>query len=191
MQHPALAHWCQAKRLFRYIQYSKDTCLVYAKTTSINPPLLGWSDADWGGDVDTRPLTSSYVFTLSEGVESWQSKLQKSVAQSFIEAEYVALSMAAKEGIWIRRFLQETKICAIHSITIHCDNKSAIMMTQQHKQSERSKHIDFKVYFVRDLVEENTLEIVYTPTEEQWADFLTKPTPKLKHWNCCKNLGLI
>ena len=186
-----MAHWRQAKRLLRYINHTKDLCLVYAMTTSINPPLLAWSDADWGGDKDTRRSTSGYVFTLSGGAVSWQSKLQKSVAQSSTEAEYVALSLAAKEGIWIRRFLEETRICSISTITLQCDNKSAILMTKQHKQSERTKHIDFKVHFIRDLVEEKTCTVEYTPTEEQWADFLTKPTSREKHWQCCKHLGLI
>ncbi|MCO5609585.1 hypothetical protein L7F22_063815 [Adiantum nelumboides] len=167
MQHPALAHWRQVKRLFRYINHTKMLSLVYTRSTSLVPPILGWTDADWGGDINTKRSTSGYAFTLAGGAVAWQSKLQKSVAQSSTEAEYMALSTAAKGGIWIRRFLQETRFSQVNLFTLYCDNKSAILMTQQQKQSERTKHIDFKKYFVQDLVEEQSCEIIHTSTEDQ------------------------
>ena len=78
-----------------------DYCLVYQRSELC---LVGYSDADWGGDLDQRKSTSSYVFLLNKGAISWCSKKQTCIALSTMEAEFIACSTAVQEAVWLRRF---------------------------------------------------------------------------------------
>ena len=72
--------------------------------------LVGYSDADWEGDLDERKLTLGYVFLLNNGAISWSSKKQSCIALSTMEAEYVACSSTVQEAIWLKRFLKHLEI---------------------------------------------------------------------------------
>uniref|UniRef100_A0A3Q7HQM3 Reverse transcriptase Ty1/copia-type domain-containing protein n=1 Tax=Solanum lycopersicum TaxID=4081 RepID=A0A3Q7HQM3_SOLLC len=87
-----------------YLRGSSDECLCFGAS---NPILKGYTDSDMEGDLDNRKSTTGYLFTFSGGAISWQSKLQKCVALSTTEAEYIAATEAGKEMIWLKRFLQE------------------------------------------------------------------------------------
>ena len=138
--------------------------------------LTGYSDADWAGDTEDRKSTSGYVFMMSGSAVSWRSKKQSSVALSTAEAEYVALSCAAQEAMWLRQLfsnlLQDYKLS--EPTTIYEDNQSAICMAKNNQSHGRSKHVDIKYHFVREKVERQIIEVLYCKSEEMTADILTK-----------------
>ncbi|MCO5580367.1 hypothetical protein L7F22_034234 [Adiantum nelumboides] len=185
MQDPCLPYWKHHKHLLCYIKATQDLCLVFfAASHSDSPMLHGWCDADWGGNLDNCKSTTRYVFTLAGGAISWYSKIQTCVSLSTTEAEYIATATAATEGIWLQRLLQELKIYQPKPFTLYSDNQSCIYLARNKKQSGKTKHFDVKYHFIRDNIEDNQLHFAYTSTSEMWADFLTKPVPKLKHEEC-------
>ncbi|MCO5562840.1 hypothetical protein L7F22_016475 [Adiantum nelumboides] len=100
----ARLHWDAVKSIMRYLKGTKNKCLCYGKGPL---ELKGFCDSDMAGDVDTRKSTSGYVFTLARGAVSWCSKLQKIVASSTTEAEYISATEASKEAIWLARLCSE------------------------------------------------------------------------------------
>ncbi|XP_058222672.1 secreted RxLR effector protein 161-like [Rhododendron vialii] len=124
---PGEPHWAAVKRILRYIHGTKDYKLTY-HCNGDNLEVVGYSDADFSGDVDDDKSTSAYVFLLGGGAISWCSKKQSCVAKSTMEAEYISYSGAASEAVWIKRFLEDLKINEIANkpIAIMCDNQAAI-----------------------------------------------------------------
>jgi len=90
-------HWAAIKRVLRYVKGSMDKGLVFDKNSSC--VLQGFSDADWAGDHETRRSTTGFTFIFGGAAVSWGSKLQKTVALSTMEAEYMALCEASKEAV--------------------------------------------------------------------------------------------
>ena len=106
--------------------------------------LVGYSDADWGGDLDEHKSTSGYAFLLSDGAICWSSKKQSCIALSTMESEYVACSATVQESIWLKRFLAQLGVCtrALEPVTIHCDSMAALAYAKDPKYHEKTKHID-------------------------------------------------
>ena len=104
LSNPTKEHREGVKWILRYLKGTSELCLCFTKG---NLTLQGFSDADLGGDFDTKKSTTGYIFTLGGTVVSWKSKLQDRVALSTTEAEYIAISEAAKEMIWLKNFLNE------------------------------------------------------------------------------------
>ena len=199
MQNPGLAHWQALKRVLRYLKYTKDMGLTYrsfqSKNSSqlsewINTSLVGWTDSDWGGDLDTSRSTSGMVFIFGGAAIAWKSKRQVSVALSSTEAEYVAAALTAKEGLWIKTIIEELDIFKLMEMKIFCDNQSCIKLSTNPKITDQNKHIRARHHFIRELVESKEMLLHYTSTTTMWADFLTKPVSHQKHWNCCNKIGL-
>lgn len=179
------AHWQAVKRIFRYLKATSHYALQFSKDGSSQ--IDGFTDADWAGDVDDRKSTTGYVFKFQNGPISWNSKKQQTTALSTTEAEYMALSTSAQEAMWLKSLL--TELDEIHSIEIKCDNKSAICLSHNNTFHARSKHIDIRHHFVRELIEEDQIKIAYIQTRDMVADILTKGLPAPKHIHCCNLLG--
>ncbi len=191
MQAPSPIHTQHLKRLLRYLQETKDFGITYSACQPMPKPYLTcYSDADWGGDQETLQSTSGYIYLLSCGAISWQSKKQERVTLSSTEAEYVAMTLALKEGLWLKHFLKETTLFPDHPLLLRCDNMSTIMLAKNLKHSELTKHIAMKLQFTRELLHEGNIEITHVRTDQQWADFLTKSTQKSKHYESCNEIGL-
>lgn len=183
---PGIAHWEAVKRIFRYLAGTKDLALTYGGTTD---GLRGYTDAD-GASQEHRHAISGYAFILDGGAVSWASKKQELVTLSMTEAEYVAATHAAKEAIWLRRFLQETFRPLIFPTMLHCDNQSAIALAKDGAYHARTKHIDIRYHFIRFAIDEGAISLVYCPTGNMVADTLTKPLPSLKVKHFAAALGL-
>ena len=100
MANPNKEHWTGVKRVLRYVKGTSNYGLVYRYSDEFT--LTGYSDADWAGDEATRKSMSGYIFKLGECAISWGSKKQSVVALSTTEAEYITLSLACKEAVWLR-----------------------------------------------------------------------------------------
>ena len=152
--------------------------------------MLGYCDADYAGDVDTRRSTTGYVFLYNGGALSWSSRRQPTVAASTTEAEYMAEAAAAKEAIWLRKLLGDLGVKVPATIKIMADNQSAIKLASNPVTSARSKHIDVLYHFVRERVAREEIEFEYIATAQMVADSLTKAVPEDKVVFCRNSMGV-
>lgn len=176
MQHPSKFHLGAAKRVLRYIAGTMDYGIWYSRVPKLR--LCGYTDSDWAASLDDRRSVSANVFTLGSGVISWSSKKQGSVALSSTEAEYVAASSAACQAVWLRRMLAELQQRQDGATDIFCDNQSTICMSRNPVYPNRTKHIDTRCHFIRELVANGEIILVYCNTNEQLADIMTKALSK-------------
>eukprot|EP00253_Pinus_taeda_P023555 PITA_23555 len=130
---------------------------------------------DWDGSVDDRKSTSGYVFHMGSGAISWASRKQSIVALSISEAEYVAATVAVCQAIWMRRMLRSLCQEQTKGTVIFCDNGSAIALSKNYVFHKRTKHIDRKFHYIRELVNNGEMVLKHCRTQEQVADILTKP----------------
>lgn len=181
---PGPPHVTAVKRILRYLINTKDVSIVY-KANKDNRELIGYSDSDFAGDLDTRKSNTGYIFLMNGGPVTWSSRKQNTVALSTTESEYMAASEAAKEILWIRQFLNDIGELQ-NSFTLHVDNQSAIKLINNPVFHKRSKHIDIRYNFIREQVAKKIVNIKYVESSCQLADFLTKALPVSK-FNCIRD----
>ena len=169
---PTEEHWTAVKRILRYVKGTRDLGLLY--TNDEPKECVGYSDADWGGDADDRKSTSGFLFQIGGTAVTWKSKKQNCVALSTAEAEYMALTSAAQEAIWMRELTTELGKEPTKSTVIYEDNQSAICMARNPQFHGRTKHIGIKYHYIREQVNNKKVELKYCPTEDMIADALTK-----------------
>jgi hypothetical protein len=210
---PTITHLVAAKRILRYLQHSQDYELVLHEASSptspsstyvdgkfprdLNPSpssspsidLYGYSDATWADDVNSGRSTTGYIFYLNGGCISWCSKRQPTVAHSSAESEYMAISQAAREAVWLRALLVELGI-KLPSTTIFGDNQSCIALAKNPVHHARTKHIAVRHHYVREKVESKELHLQYVPTADMVADALTKGLPRPKFQELTAKMGL-
>lgn len=127
-----------------------------------------------------RHSISGYAFFIGSGIVSWSSKKQPVVTLSSTESEYVALTHASKELIWIRKLFTELIHPFAQPTTLFCDNQGAIVLSKDSTFHARTKHIDVQFHFVRQTVSTSQSKIKYCPTDDMIADALTKPLKRVK-----------
>ena len=135
-------------------------------------------------------MISGYTYILDGGAVSWASKKQELVTLSTTEAEYVAAMHAAKEGIWLRRLIEEVFRPLAHPTPLYSDSQSAITLTKDGSYHARMKHIDICYHFICFVVDNHSLRLVYCPTDSMVADTLTKALPSVKAKHFTTSLGL-
>lgn len=184
--------WKCLKRVMRYVKGTLDLNLVYRKSGSSSKVLQAYVDADWGGDTLSRKSTSGYLIQLFGNTVLWCSKKQGCVALSSTEAEYVALSQCVMECCWLKNIISELGIVNDESLTVQVfeDNRSAIFVANNTEQPKRLKHIDIRYHFVQEKVHSGCVKLDYICTEDQLADFLTKPLSRVRFekLKCCIGL---
>ncbi|CAI0466084.1 unnamed protein product [Linum tenue] len=175
---PMRQHMLAAKRVLRYLKGTLTHGIWYKKAGEGEgeESLVGYTDSDYAGDLDDRKSTSGYVFFLAGGAVSWSSKKQPVVTLSTTEAEFVAAAGCATQCIWLRRILEqmEWRSSVQGGTRIFCDNNSAIKLSKNPVLHGRSKHIDVRFHFLRDLVKAGTVDLVHCGTASQVADIMTK-----------------
>jgi len=167
----AKKHWEGVKWILRYLKSTSKMCLCFRKS---NLSLQGFSYADLGGDFDTKKSTTGYIFTLGGTAVSWKSKLQNRVALSTTEAEYIAISEAAKEMILLKNFLNELGK-EQDNASMFSDSQSAISLIKNPVFHSRCKHIQLRYYFIRELINDGDLSLLKILGSENLVDMLTKP----------------
>ena len=144
--------------------------------------LDGYTNANMSGDIDSCTSTSMYFMTFA-GVVSWQSKLQKCVALSTTEAEYIAGTEACKELLWMMIFLEELGLNQERYI-LYCDSQSAIHLAKNAAYHAQTKHIQRRYHWIRKMVEEKLVAFEKVHTDQNGFDMLTKILPKSKIEAC-------
>ena len=181
-------HWKAAKRVLRYLKGTIDVGLSFGPS---DEPISAFVDADWANDVVDRRSFTGYLFCLGGSPVSWDARKQRTVAMSTMEAEYMALSECAKECVYLKNFLAELGFDKLADITIHCDSQSAIKLAKNPTFHARSKHIDVRYHYIREVLKDDMFELIYVPTENQIADMMTKGLPRIKHEWCVKASGML
>lgn len=156
-----------------------------------NFELIGYSDADYAGDIETRRSTTGYVFCLANGAVTWSSQRQKMVTLSTTEAEYVAASTAVRETIWLRKLLSDIGCPCASETTLYVDNQSAIKLVKNPVFHKRTKHIDIRYHFIREKTESKEIKVEYVPSENQLVDIFTKPIPKDHFKKLCEDMNML
>ncbi|KAK9003883.1 hypothetical protein V6N11_018779 [Hibiscus sabdariffa] len=123
---------------------------------------------------------------------SWKSSKQDTVADSTTESEYIAASEAAKEDVWIKKFVTELGVVPSISdaMELYCDNNGAIAQAKEPRSHQRSKHILRCFHLIREIIDRGDVEICKVHTDDNIADPLTKPLTQQKHDRHTKSLGI-
>ncbi|GMI75420.1 cysteine-rich RLK (RECEPTOR-like protein kinase) 8 [Hibiscus trionum] len=186
MHDPGKGHWQAVKWILRYLQQTVDVGLVFEQDETLGQFVVGYVDSDYAGDLDKRRSTTGYLFALAKAPVSWRSTLQSTVALSTTEAEYMAVAEAVKEAIWLNGLLEDLGVVQSH-ISLYCDSQSAIHLAKNQVYHSRTKHIDVRYHFVREIFEEGKVLLQKIATAENPADMLTKVVTSIK-FNHCLNL---
>ncbi|GKA53516.1 ribonuclease H-like domain-containing protein [Tanacetum coccineum] len=152
MHDPREPHFSALKRILRYVCGTLTCGLqLYASTTS---SLVAYLDADWAGCPTTQRSTYGYA-----------------------EAEYRGVANAVAETCWLRNLLRELHTPLSTATIVYCDNVSAVYLSSNHVQNQRTKHIEIDIHFVRDLVTTGHIRVLHVPSRYQYADIFTKGLP--------------
>jgi hypothetical protein len=184
-----MEHWNAVKHLLRYVKGTLDLYLTFRHTPT-SPTLIGYADADWGGDPETRRSTTGYVFKSFGGPIAWKSKRQTTVALSTTEAEYMATTDAAKEATWLLRLIHDLGIEYDQALPLYNDNNGCVALANNPVHHERSKHIGMRHHFIREKVEDKTIDLRHISTEKNVADLLTKGLARDRFKKLCESMGM-
>ena len=185
---PSIQDWTLVKRIYRYLKKTKNYKIIYKKNS--NNIIKGFSDSSYA-DCNDRKSTGGYVFIMNDGAISWKSKKQNIVALSSTEAEFIALADCSKEALWLLKLVSELDSKNKKSLIIYEDNQSSIKLCSNHIHNDRSKHIDVRLFFLRDLVNNGVLTINYISTKDQIADIFTKALLSELHHKFVQHLGFV
>ncbi|CAJ2668093.1 unnamed protein product [Trifolium pratense] len=190
MANPGQVHWQALKWVLRYLNGSLKGGLKYTRTDPGRDALEGYVDADYAGNIDTRKSLSGFVFTLFGTAVTWKANQQSAVALSTTQAEYIALVEGVKEAIWLKGMIGEMGISQ-GCVKIHCDSQSAIHLENHQVYHERTKHIDIRLHFVRDMIETKEIMVEKIASEENPADMFTKSLPRAKFKHCLDLINFV
>ncbi|KAJ3500022.1 hypothetical protein NLJ89_g9975 [Agrocybe chaxingu] len=187
---PLPRHFAAAKRVLRYLKGTRTHRLHYGGAQK-DVPISGLSDADWAGEKGTnRASTSGFVWSLAGGPISWSAKKQTCIALSTTEAEYIVLTRAVQEGIWIRQSLLALHLHCPNPLIIATNNHGARSLSENDSDHSRAKHIDIRYHFIRSHVDNQSFTIAFTPGVINTADIFTKPLSRVIFQSHVERLGL-
>ncbi|RKF60525.1 Retrovirus-related Pol polyprotein from transposon TNT 1-94 [Golovinomyces cichoracearum] len=194
MSNPNESHFRALERIWKYLKQYPDLGLTY-DCRAIEQYILGYTDADWGGDTINRKSTSGYIFHLHGNIVSWLSAQQKTVALSSCEAEYMAYKEACKESIYLNDVLTYYYKLLGYNIPreipkLLSDSQSAIKLANNPEFHKRTKHIDISYHFIRNAIKNKKISLAYVNTKLQEADGLTKGLDTIKHKSFLHTLKL-
>ncbi|GKB21831.1 hypothetical protein Tco_0855754 [Tanacetum coccineum] len=169
-------HWEAMKWILKYLKGTADVGQVYGRDQGKHVDVDDFVDADYAKDPDKGKSITGYVFMVHGCVVSWKATLQHVVALSTTEAEYMALTEAIKESIWLKGLLIELGV-NLMSVVVNCDNQSAIHISRNAMFHERTKHINVRYYFIREIVESKEIGVAKIGTKDNAADTFTKVVP--------------
>ncbi|KAE8542525.1 hypothetical protein D1P53_001305 [Cryptococcus gattii VGV] len=160
---PRETHWQMALRVVSYLVQTKEKGLILrgmpeGKRDSMS--LEGWVDTDLAGCLDSRHSMTGYIFKVGDSIVDWQSKWQATASPSTLESEYVAMSEAAKHGVYLQRLLEELGYKS-EKVPLNCDNMGAISLANNPSFHSKTKHIDIRIHMICDYIEYGYVSLSY------------------------------
>jgi transposase InsO family protein len=189
MESPSIDHHRQLKHLLRYIRGTTDLMLVFGLS---DDGLVGHSDSDYAADRDDSKSTSAYVYQLFGGPISWKSQKQSVVATSTTEAEYIGLSNASREALYLIQLLHDFRVDPnlYDPALLYGDNQASLALSKNPMFHDKAKHIRVHYHLIRDLVDTNKIQLQYKGTSDMLADSLTKALPRPAGMRHREEMGL-
>jgi len=177
---PGPTHWKAVKQIFRYLKGTKELWLTYGMSKM---DLTGYADADGSMAKDWHAI-SGYAFLIHGGAVLWSAKQQEIIVLLTTEAEYVAITHAVKEALWLCSLLSQIFDIILDMMTLFSDNQSAIELMKDHQYHAQMKYIDICFYFICYIIKGGSIHLVYCPTDDMTTNTLTKalPSTKVKHF---------
>jgi hypothetical protein len=185
---PKESHLKATKRILRYLKYTQDVGIWYPK--GANFELIGYSDSDYAGDKVKRKSTSGTCQLLGRSIVLWSSKKQNSIALSTAEAKYIATGSCCAQLLWMKATLRDYGI-KFKNVPLLCDNESAMKLTNNPVQHQRTKHIDVRHHFVRDHQQKGDICIESVGTDDQLANIFTKPLDEKRFCKLRNELNIL
>ena len=184
------SHWEVVKCILKYLRRTKDLFLVYGEE---EVKLQGNTDSSFQSDPDDSRSTFGFMFTLNGGAVSWKSSKQPTTADSTTEAEYIAASDAAKEAVWLKKFITDLSVVPTISypIPLLCENNSAIAQAKEPRSHQKSKHILRRFHLIKEIVTRGDVVVERIPSTDNLADPLTKPLAQEVFERHCTTMGLL
>uniref|UniRef100_A0A2N9F059 CCHC-type domain-containing protein n=1 Tax=Fagus sylvatica TaxID=28930 RepID=A0A2N9F059_FAGSY len=170
---PSAKHWKAIAKVLGYLKKTKDLGLYYSGYPTV---LEGYSDANWVTSVGDNKSTPGWIFTLGGGTISWASKKQSCISHSTMESEFIALASAGKEAEWLRNMLYDIELWPqpMSAISIYCDSQATMSIVYSKIYNGKSRHISLRHEYVRQLIEDGVISIVYVKSSGNLADPFTK-----------------
>ena len=172
MHDPGKGHQQATKWILRYILGTVDLGLKFKRDDNVGSHLVSYVDSDFAGDLDKRRSIMGYMFTLAKAPVSWRSTLQSTVALLTTEVEYMVVTKAVKEAIWLHGLVEDLGIYQEH-VYIFYDSQSAIYLEKNQVHHSRTKHIDVCFHFVREIIDEGDILLKKITTVDNPADMMT------------------
>ena len=187
---PGPEHWTAVKNILRYLKRTKNKFLVYGGQKELIAE--GYTDASFMTDPDDRRSQSGYVFLLNGGAVSWHSWKQSTTADSTTSAEVMAAAEASKEGVWIKKFLEELGVVPSSEgpLELFCDNSASISQIKEPRSHHKTKYMDRKYFVTRDFIEEGKIALQWVDSNSNTADPFTKPLSQARSEVHYESMGL-
>ncbi|CAI7789255.1 unnamed protein product [Closterium sp. NIES-54] len=171
-------------------KHKADGSIERPKSSKPQVELMSFSDADYAGDSADRKSHTGYVYCLNGVAISWQSKRQPVDALSTTESEYICLCKCIQAGVWLKRLFGEFGHEFAGGVPVFVDSQSAIALAQNACLHGRTKHMQVRWHFIREMVASGEVILRWCPTNRQAADILTKPLPFERHGVCMSLMGM-
>jgi hypothetical protein len=174
---PSEEHFSKALYICRYLRGTSKYCLTYDGTSGEG--LVACTDSDWASDPQGRRSQTGYFLKLAGGAISWTSRAQKTIALSSTEAEYMALSDCSRQVVWMHTLMGELGY-NLRPVPICGDNQGSIFIASNPVTEKRSKHIDIRFHYIREVIERKLAEVFFIDGDKNPADLLTKNLGSVK-----------
>ena len=188
MQCPREEHWEAALRVVRYLKGNPGQGVFLSSESDLQ--LHGWCDADWAGCPLTRRSLTGWIVFLGNSPVSWKTKKQHIVSRSSAEAECRSMAMTTCELTWLKALLESLGVSHLAPMSLHCDNQSALHMSQNPVFHERTKHIEVDCHFIRDAIVAGSITTKFVTSSLQLADIFTKALGKQQYEFLLRKLGI-
>jgi ATP-binding cassette subfamily B (MDR/TAP) protein 1 len=184
MSNPERPQWEAVKWILRYLRGSTNMKLCFGGSEA---KLIAYSDL--AGDIDGKKSTLGYLVTHSGGAVAWQSRLQKCVALNTTKVEFIAVTEVSKELLWLKQLACELGF-GQDKYVLFCDNQSVIHLSKNASFHSRSKHIEVRYYWIRNMLNSKQLQLDKVHADENEVDILTKVVTRAKLNVCCQLTGM-
>jgi hypothetical protein len=190
---PTTTHYAAMLDIVRYVCGTADRGITYGRS---KVPVEFWCDASFAACLDTRRSVTRWVAVCFGGAVSWECCKQPTVAASTMEAEYQACGSMAREALSFQKLLEEFALLARSldvqgPLTVFCDNKAAIYLCKDRRETKRSKHIGVIHHFARDCVAQGKVQFVYCRSGDNVSDCLTKALPRTLFEKGLMGIGML
>ncbi|KAJ9556676.1 hypothetical protein OSB04_011290, partial [Centaurea solstitialis] len=175
MHQPQKEHMEAVMRIIQYLKGTPGRGIVFKRNGHLN--VEAFTDADWASNPNGRRSTSGFFTLLGGNLVTWRSKKQKVVSLSSAESEFRGIVKGVTEILWLKKLMKEIGFPIRLPTRLFCDNEAAISISENPVQHDRTKHVEVDRHFIKEKIEDGTVELPYVKSEEQLADILTKAIP--------------